>query len=162
MSSPSTIAGHADTLETPIGPLAISVAADGAVLGVRFGSWPEHPTPAPRQCADVRRQLAEYFAGERRRFELELRPAGSAFQQRVWHALLDIDYGTTASYADIAARVGGSARAVGRANATNPIAIIIPCHRVIGADGSLTGYGGGLERKRRLLELEGALSPELF
>ena len=102
-------------------------------------------------------QLGEYFAGERRSFELPLAPSGSAFRQRVWAALLEIPYGATASYGDIARRLDlppGASRAVGLANGANPISIVIPCHRVIGADGSLTGYGGGLDRKRLLLDLE--------
>lgn len=103
-------------------------------------------------------QLGEYFDGTRRTFDLPLTPLGSPFQQRVWRALLDIPYGATASYGQVARRlelVPGASRAVGLANGSNPISIIIPCHRVIGADGSLTGYGGGLERKRLLLDLEG-------
>jgi methylated-DNA-[protein]-cysteine S-methyltransferase len=102
-------------------------------------------------------QLGEYFAGDRREFDLPLVPVGSGFQQRVWAALLGIPYGTTASYGQIARRIGmpvGASRAVGLANGSNPISIIVPCHRVIGADGSLTGYGGGLSRKRFLLDLE--------
>ena len=102
-------------------------------------------------------QLGEYFNRRRRSFDLELAPRGTDFQLRVWRAVADVPYGETASYAEIAERVGrpGAARAVGRANGTNPIPIVVPCHRVIGADGSLTGYGGGLEVKRALLELEG-------
>lgn len=101
-------------------------------------------------------QLAEYFAGERRDFDLVLRAEGREFQQRVWAALCDIPYGETISYGELARRVGdpGAARAVGAANGQNPISIVVPCHRVIGADGSLTGYGGGLDRKRHLLDLE--------
>jgi methylated-DNA-[protein]-cysteine S-methyltransferase len=103
------------------------------------------------------RQLLEYFAGERSHFDLPLRPRGSRFQQRVWAALLDIPYGQTRSYGDVAREIGfgpQASRAVGLANGANPIPIVIPCHRVIGADGSLTGYGGGLDRKRALLDLE--------
>ena len=97
-----------------------------------------------------------YFAGERRDFELELAPAGTSFQQRVWSALCAIPYGTTASYGEVARAIGqpDAARAVGKANNRNPLAIVVPCHRVIGAGGSLTGYGGGLPRKRWLLALE--------
>jgi methylated-DNA-[protein]-cysteine S-methyltransferase len=111
--------------------------------------------------ADTRRQLAEYFAGERRAFDLPLSLDGNEFELRVWSALRDIDYGETASYGEIAARIGAptAARAVGLANGRNPIAVIVPCHRVIGADGSLTGYGGGLERKRLLLDLEAGVLP---
>jgi methylated-DNA-[protein]-cysteine S-methyltransferase len=105
-------------------------------------------------------QLAEYFAGTRRDFDLPLAPSGSSFQRQVWAELLRIRYGRTVSYGDIARRLGlppGASRAVGLANGANPISIIIPCHRVIGADGSLTGYGGGLARKRFLLDLESDL-----
>ena len=108
-----------------------------------------------------RRQLDEYFAGGRSEFDFPMRLEGSAFERDVWAALEEIPYGTTATYGEIAERVGrpGRARAVGAANGRNPIAIVVPCHRVIGAGGKLTGYGGGLERKRELLVLEGALLP---
>jgi methylated-DNA-[protein]-cysteine S-methyltransferase len=111
---------------------------------------------ADEAFAEVRAQLAEYFAGERSVFDLQLEMAGSPFQRRVWRALQDIPYAKTTSYGEIARRIGPQAdpRGVGQANGSNPIAVIVPCHRVIGADGSLTGYGGGLERKRLLLELE--------
>ena len=110
---------------------------------------------------DVRAQLAEYFEGRRTDFDLPLVMTGSPFQQRVWRALQDIPYGETISYGEQARRVGDPAtpRNVGATNGRNPISIIVPCHRVVGADGSLTGYGGGLDRKRRLLDLEaGALT----
>ena len=105
-------------------------------------------------------QLAAWFAGERLEFDVDLAPAGTEFQRRVWDELRRIDYGDTISYGELARRVGrpGAARAVGLANGRNPISIIVPCHRVIGADGSLTGYGGGIERKRRLLDLEARLA----
>ncbi len=105
---------------------------------------------------DVREQLREYFAGDRRHFDLPLKPLGSAFQQLVWTALAAIPYGTTTHYGAVAATIGApkSARAVGMANALNPISIIVPCHRVIGANGALTGYGGGLDAKRWLLAHE--------
>ena len=104
-------------------------------------------------------QLDEYFSRKRIAFDLPLRPAGTEFQRRVWDALLDIPFGRTQSYGELARTLGdaNASRAVGLANGRNPIAIIIPCHRVIGADGSLTGFGGGIERKRLLLELEGAI-----
>ncbi|MDO4539479.1 MAG: methylated-DNA--[protein]-cysteine S-methyltransferase [Syntrophomonadaceae bacterium] len=110
-------------------------------------------TPLLKRAA---RQLEQYFAGERREFDLPLAPAGTEFQRRVWSALQTIPYGETRSYGEIAAQTGNpkACRAVGMANNRNPIAIIIPCHRVIGADGSLTGYGGGVPMKSRLLELE--------
>jgi methylated-DNA-[protein]-cysteine S-methyltransferase len=107
----------------------------------------------------AREQLEAYFAGESRDFDLPLAPQGSEFQQRVWRALCDIPYGHTESYGGLAKRIGmpGAARAIGLANGHNPIGIIIPCHRVIGANGSLTGYGGGIERKRWLLAHEGRI-----
>jgi methylated-DNA-[protein]-cysteine S-methyltransferase len=114
--------------------------------------------PAEEPFSDVRTQLSQYFAGERLDFDVPLAIAGTPFQRRVWRALREIPYGETTSYGEIARRLGrpSASRAVGLANGRNPIAVIIPCHRVIGSDGSLTGYGGGLERKRLLLELEGA------
>ena len=110
-------------------------------------------------------QLAAYFAGERTDFDLPLAPTGTPFQQEVWAALREIPYGTTASYGEIAGRLGRTghgARAVGVANGRNPIPVIVPCHRVVGASGAMTGYGGGMDRKRILLELEGALAPRLL
>jgi methylated-DNA-[protein]-cysteine S-methyltransferase len=136
---------------------------DGTYLhGLYMSGQKGEPSPASdwRRCDEafdaVRDQLAEYFAGERRSFDLLLRPAGTPFQTRVWHELAQIPFGATISYAQLAARVGkpGAARAVGHANGRNPIGIIVPCHRVIGASGALTGYGGGLENKRWLLEFE--------
>jgi methylated-DNA-[protein]-cysteine S-methyltransferase len=114
--------------------------------------------PADEPFADVREQLSEYFSGERLDFELPLAPDGTAFQRRVWDALQEIPYGETTTYGELARRLGrpSASRAVGLANGRNPIAVIVPCHRVIGSDGSLTGYGGGLERKRFLLEREAA------
>jgi methylated-DNA-[protein]-cysteine S-methyltransferase len=146
------------TISSPIGALRLTVADDGAVTRVGFGAGDTSDDP---RFEPLVTQLDEYFAGERTAFDLPLRQEGSAFEQRVWAELLAIPYGETASYGEIAARIGrpGMARAVGRANARNPIAIICPCHRVIGGDGSLTGYGGGLDTKRTLLELEaGALT----
>jgi methylated-DNA-[protein]-cysteine S-methyltransferase len=116
---------------------------------------------AEEPFAELREQLGEYFAGQRRDFEVPLALEGSPFQRRVWRALQGIGYGETISYGELARRIGvpSASRAVGVANGHNPVSIIVPCHRVIGADGSLTGYGGGLERKRWLLELEaGVLS----
>lgn len=113
--------------------------------------------PLATLLARTRRQLEEYFAAERTEFELPLAPAGTDFQQRVWTALTGISYGRTESYGQVAQRLGlvpGASRAVGLANGANPISIVVPCHRVIGANGSLTGYGGGLDRKRFLLDLE--------
>jgi methylated-DNA-[protein]-cysteine S-methyltransferase len=156
-------------LGTPVGELLL--ATDGVALTAVYferhrGGVDERPTAALAAGARnddqpvlvaARTQLGEYFARERRAFDLPVAPAGTVFQRRVWAALLDIGYGETASYGDIARRLGqppGASRAVGLANGANPISIIVPCHRVIGSDGSLTGYGGGLDRKRYLLDLE--------
>jgi methylated-DNA-[protein]-cysteine S-methyltransferase len=149
------------TIDSPVGPLTI--AGDGRVVShLRMedqthppsgrDTWVEDDTAFPEAVE----QLREYFAGERTSFDLELAPVGTEFQRRVWKALEEIPYGETRSYGELAAAVGspGAARAVGLANGRNPIGIIVPCHRVIGANGSLTGYGGGLERKHVLLELE--------
>ena len=147
------------TLTTPIGELLLTADDDGALTGVNLPN--RHPDPVGWErddelLADARRQLTEYFAGERTTFDLPLRPAGAPFQLRVWEALLRIPYGETVSYGEIAREIGHptASRAVGAANGRNPIAIVVPCHRVIGANGSLTGYGGGLECKRALLDLE--------
>jgi len=119
----------------------------------------EDDGPASALLTRARRQLAEYFARTRTTFDVPLDPAGSAFQRRVWDALRAIPYGTTLSYSELARRLGDprATRAVGAANARNPIPIIVPCHRVVGASGQLTGFGGGLDRKRWLLEHEGVL-----
>jgi methylated-DNA-[protein]-cysteine S-methyltransferase len=124
-------------------------------LSVHPGWRPVDPAACP-VVGDARAQLAAYFAGERTAFDLPLAMRGTAFNLRVWAELRGIPYGETASYADVARRLGspGAARAVGAANARNPIPIIVPCHRVVGADGSLTGFGGGIERKRWLLAHE--------
>lgn len=146
---------------SPIGDLTL-VAHDGALAALHMDSAKHAPDPATlgeRDDAgftDVTTQLGEYFARERTRFELELAPVGNAFEQRVWALLRDIPYGQTRSYGDLARALGdvGFSQAVGAANGRNPIGIIVPCHRVIGADGSLVGYAGGLDRKRFLLALE--------
>jgi methylated-DNA-[protein]-cysteine S-methyltransferase len=147
------------TIHSPIGPLTVAVADDGAVTRIAFGAGDISDDP---RFEPVVTQLNEYFRGERTTFDLPLRPdGGTAFERSVWSELMQIPYGETASYGEIAARIGrpGKARAVGRANGRNPIAIVCPCHRVIGSDGSLTGYGGGLDKKRTLLDLEaGALT----
>jgi methylated-DNA-[protein]-cysteine S-methyltransferase len=148
------------TIDSPIGPLTL--AGRGAALtNLRMVDQTYEPSrtgwsPDPGAFADAVDQLNAYFAGELTDFDIELDMRGSEFQRRVWKALLTIPYGETRSYGEIAERIGapGSARAVGWANGRNPIAIVVPCHRVIGANGSLTGYGGGLDRKRALLELE--------
>jgi methylated-DNA-[protein]-cysteine S-methyltransferase len=150
-----------DTIDSPIGTLLL--VGDGHALhrvDMQQGRRPTRIDPSwqrdPEALADAATQLSEYFAGSRRAFELDLSMAGNPFERRVWDELVEIPYGETASYGEIAQRVGAAsaARAVGLANGRNPIAVIVPCHRVIGADGSLTGYGGGLERKRFLLDLE--------
>lgn len=146
---------------SPLGPLTL-VGDDGVLVGVYFAAATRPPDPAtigeydPDALAEARRQVDEYFAGGRTRFDLALRLDGTGFQRRVWEQLRDIPYGATRSYGEVAAHVGGpkTTRAVGLANGRNPISIVVPCHRVIGADGSLVGYGGGLERKRWLLDLE--------
>ncbi len=153
------------TLESPIGELLL--LGDCRTLHGLYmqhgrrpiaidASWERSPEP----FVQVQAQLAEYFAGERTEFEVPLAIDGSAFERRVWQALRDIPYGETISYGELARRIGqpSAARAVGLANGRNPIAVIVPCHRVIGANGTLTGYGGGLERKRILLELESGQS----
>lgn len=122
----------------------------------------ETATPAADLLDETQRQLAEYFANNRTAFDLPLLLPGTPFQQKVWHALTDIPFGTTISYDTLAKRVGSVARAVGGANGSNRVPIVVPCHRVIGADGSLTGFGGGMHNKRLLLELESAITPELF
>jgi methylated-DNA-[protein]-cysteine S-methyltransferase len=157
-------------LETPVGRLQLAVDHRGVLAEILLpnrtpvaGSVEPAPAAAKRGLDAVREQLGEYFAGKRRAFDLQLQPRGSQFEIQVWMKLLSVPYGTTTSYGAIAAELGLSngARAVGRANGANPIPIVIPCHRVIGSDGSLTGYGGGLPLKRALLELEGALPARL-
>ncbi|WP_245941613.1 methylated-DNA--[protein]-cysteine S-methyltransferase [Vallicoccus soli] len=154
-------------LPSPVGDLLVAAGDDGlrAVLFTPHrhppadrGTWrSDDAHPVLRTASE---QLAAYFAGDLRAFDLPLAPRGSAFQLRVWEALRSIPYGGTASYGDLARRLGapGAARAVGLANGRNPLSIVVPCHRVVGARGTLTGYAGGLERKRALLDLEaGAL-----
>ena len=122
-------------------------------------------TPSPATFTDVAAQLEAYFAGEAKEFTVLLAPSGTAFQLAVWTELTKIPYGSTVSYGDIARALGKrlvASRAVGLANGANPISVIVPCHRVIGSDGSLTGYGGGLERKELLLRLEGASPAKLW
>lgn len=164
-----TPVGPADrytVLSSPIGALLIT-GNKSQVLSVHFPEAPDRPwdltglTEDGHSFAGAVAQLDEYFAGERRTFDLPLAPTGQRFQLKVWAALLTIGYGETASYGEIAQAVGlpGAARAVGAANHVNPIPIIIPCHRVIGADGSMTGFGGGLPTKHFLLALE---VPTLF
>ncbi|HEY4999456.1 MAG TPA: methylated-DNA--[protein]-cysteine S-methyltransferase [Usitatibacter sp.] len=154
---------------TPLGTL-IATAVGGALTGLYFehgrhapevcAAWIADPAYAPlRECV---RQVGEYLKGVRKQFDLPLAPQGSEFQRRVWIEIARIPFGETIAYAELAARAGapGAARAAGAATGRNPLSIIVPCHRVLGADGSLTGYAGGLERKKRLLALEGVLSPK--
>lgn len=148
-------------IDSPLGRL-LAVRDDSGLTGLYLptGKRPMAVRPDWLQTDtafdDVRTQLAEYFAGSRRSFELTLNASGTAFQKRVWAALGDIPYGETTSYGKTAAALGspGASRAVGLANGQNPISIVVPCHRVVGADGSLTGYGGGLDAKRWLLTHE--------
>ncbi|CAN5165002.1 methylated-DNA--[protein]-cysteine S-methyltransferase [soil metagenome] len=151
-------------IETPVGDLRIAVDEAGRLCRVAFLSEAARRGHDPAErgarrggAADAAAaQLREYFDGQRREFDLPLALEGSDFQRKVWRALLDVPYGATASYGEIARRIGAplKARAVGRANGDNPIPIVVPCHRIIGSDGALTGYGGGLHVKRYLLELE--------
>lgn len=153
---------------TALGGAAARFDANGALAGLRLlnpaGGQLTESEPPGSMLACVARQLEEYFRGERREFDLELAPQGTPFQLAVWREVSRIPYGETATYGELARRLGDprAVRAVGAANGANPLWIIIPCHRVVGADGSLTGYAGGIEVKRRLLELEGALPPSLF
>jgi methylated-DNA-[protein]-cysteine S-methyltransferase len=161
----SDTGAHWTIYESPIGPLTLVVGPRG-LTDLTFPGRLPVPAEAPRRpMPEVTRQLDAYFAGELREFELGLDFHGTPLQKAVWRALLEIPYGETASYGEQAAKIDPSlfntdvepwqrARVIGTANGRNPISIIVPCHRVIGADGSLTGYGGGLERKRALLDLE--------
>ncbi len=155
-----------DAFDSPIGIL--TVAADAQ--GLRHVLFPQNRYPPhgrehwrhdPAAVADARTQLLEYFDGRRRRFDLALAPVGTAFQLQVWRTLAQIPFGATWSYAELARHVGrpGASRAVGAANGRNPLPIVLPCHRVIGANGALTGFGGGLPTKAALLQLEGADTP---
>ncbi|MBV9798422.1 MAG: methylated-DNA--[protein]-cysteine S-methyltransferase [Solirubrobacterales bacterium] len=154
------------TMTSPIGELLL-VGNDQALHRLHMQSGPRPAAidprwePGARPFADVAVQLDEYFAGARKAFDVPLELEGNPFEVQVWRELRRVPYGETISYGELARRVGdpGAARAVGLANARNPIAVIVPCHRVIGADGSLTGYGGGLERKRLLLDLESGVLP---
>ncbi|HWD23993.1 MAG TPA: methylated-DNA--[protein]-cysteine S-methyltransferase [Acidimicrobiales bacterium] len=150
-----------DTVESPLG-LLLLVADDGVLveLGLDEAAWSDTIEASwahdPGPTANVRGELGEYFAGRRQRFSAPVEMRGTPFQLEVWNALTSIPYGKTATYGEIAMAVGRpkASRAIGRANHVNPLPIVIPCHRVIGADGSLTGYGGGVERKALLLDLE--------
>lgn len=151
---------HFRIVDSPVGPLTLA-GPGHALMHLRMADQTHEPSRAgwerdDRAFGQAAEQLDSYFAGELTDFDLELEMAGTAFQRRVWEALRTIPYGQTRSYGQIAHQIGaaGASRAVGLANGRNPIGIIVPCHRVIGANGSLTGYGGGLDRKRMLLDLE--------
>ena len=154
------------TVESPLGPLTL-VADGDALVGVYLADQRHRPpderfgAPAPAGDATLTRaadELAEYFAGRRTRFTVPLRAAGTAFQRAVWDRIAAIPFGATATYTDLAAALGRptATRAVGAAVGRNPLSVVVPCHRVLGAGGALTGYAGGLDRKRALLALEGA------
>lgn len=152
-----------DYCDSPLGQILL-VASDVALSGLHFTGEKYYPAidaawqrqPNAKFIQRARAQLDEYFAGKRRRFDLEVDPAGTEFQRNVWRALQEIPYGTTINYGKLAQRIGQptASRAVGAANGRNPISIVIPCHRVIGANGDLTGYAGGMARKDALLRLE--------
>jgi methylated-DNA-[protein]-cysteine S-methyltransferase len=155
-----------DTIESPIGRIVLA----GSGESLSFVGLPESRNPIvipgewkrdPEAFAEARQQFAAYFSGSLREFSLRLSPQGTEFRQRVWQALCTIPYATTISYAELARRIGNpkASRAVGLANGANPLSIIVPCHRVIGANGSLTGYGGGLKAKQFLLDLERRHAP---
>ncbi|NSC24961.1 methylated-DNA--[protein]-cysteine S-methyltransferase [Streptomyces albus subsp. chlorinus] len=154
-------------IDSPVGPLTL-VATDGTLSGIYMEPHRHRPAQEtfgqrdPGAFGEVTEQLGEYFAGDRKEFTVPLAPEGTAFQHTVWEALRTIPYGETLSYGQLAERIGrpGAARAVGLANGRNPLSIVVPCHRVIGSTGQLTGYGGGIERKRHLLDFErGAYVP---
>ncbi|MBW8782823.1 MAG: methylated-DNA--[protein]-cysteine S-methyltransferase [Verrucomicrobia bacterium] len=157
------------TFSTPCGPFSIALDDTGALVATAFGLRPALLRRLPANChatgasdrdpavVAVKEQVDAYFAGKRRNFGLRMAPLGTPFQRRVWTALAEIPHGETRSYGQLAAQLGqpGAARAIGRANATNPLCLVVPCHRVIGADGSLTGFAFGETIKRQLLVHEG-------
>jgi methylated-DNA-[protein]-cysteine S-methyltransferase len=157
-------------IPTTLGPMYATMQGD-AITGLYFeagrhapaiaADWREDALAAP--FVALTRQLQEYFTGARREFDLPMAPQGTAFQRRVWNEIARIPFGQTITYAQLAARAGApeAVRAAGAATGRNPLSIVVPCHRIVGSDGSLTGYAGGMERKRRLLELEGVLQPAL-
>ena len=162
-------------IDSPVGPLILAGLEDGLqFVSFSSGSRVIAPKPAWRQTSaafeTARQQLEAYFAGERQSFAVPLRPTGTAFQLRVWAALIEIPYGTTTTYGTLASKLGmpAASRAVGAANGANPLPILVPCHRVIGANGALTGFGGGIAVKKALLALEktrdeaNAYQPSLF
>ena len=154
--------------DTPVGILRLvgddrhleRIDLPNAAARAPEAGWRQERRALPAALDAAKRQLAEYFGGDRRDFDLPLAPGGTAFQLRVWKELRRISYGETISYGELARRIGKptASRAVGAANGRNPLAIVVPCHRVIGADGTLTGYGGGISRKEWLLRHEGSLT----
>ena len=156
---------HYDFYDSPQGRMLL-VANGGGLCGVYFDGQKYFPRIEGRQDAghallrQAKRELSEYFGGKRRRFELPLAPEGTPFQLSVWKAISAVEFGETSTYGELARRAGspGSARAAGAATGRNPIGIIVPCHRIVGANGSLTGYAGGLDRKRALLALESGIA----
>jgi methylated-DNA-[protein]-cysteine S-methyltransferase len=157
-------------IDSPLGPLT-ALASDAGLMGLWFDRQLHEPgplaaaeDPSQRWIARTRAELAEYFAGRRRTFDVALAPQGTPFQEAVWRRLMAIGFGETTSYGRIAGEVGkpSAARAVGAAVGRNPISILVPCHRVVGESGALTGYAAGLPRKEALLRLEGILEPSLF
>ena len=154
---------HYDFYDSPHGQMLL-VASDEGLAGVYFEGQKYHPEIAPEWRHDAgraalrgaKRELAEYFAGRRERFETPLAPHGTPFQRAVWNAISTVAFGETITYGELARRAGypGSVRAAGAATGRNPLTIIVPCHRIVGSTGSLTGYAGGLDRKRALLALE--------
>lgn len=154
-----------DTFDTPAGPFSIAVNERGAIAAAVFGAYPalrkclkgKEAVRDPGAVLSLRRQVEAYFSGSRAPFEFELAVEASPFQDKVWKALREIPHGQTRSYGELARALGnpGASRAVGRANGANPVCLFVPCHRVIGADGSLAGYAYGTEVKKKLLEVEG-------
>ncbi len=149
---------HRHTVQSSVGPLTLSQGAEGLES---LGWGDDYYDNETDILAEAKRQLQAYFGGELKSFELPFAPAGTPFQQKVWRGLRGIPYGATVSYGELAAKLGTGARAVARACAQNPLAIFIPCHRVVGASGALTGYSGGtgVDTKRQLLRIEGAHPP---
>ena len=153
----------ATVIDSPVGRLYLAATDEGLTHILFVAKMDREPEAVPgageaaRIVRETERQLGDYFAGRRREFDVPLAPAGTEFQQAAWKALAEVPYGITISYAELARRMDRprAVRAVGAANGANPIPIILPCHRIIGADGTLTGYGGGLDTKKRLLSLEG-------
>ena len=145
-----------DWFDSALGPLSIAVDGDGSVTTLIFGRETLPGKRSGEHCREVRKQLEEYLAGKRERFDLTIKPEGTEFQRSVWQGLTEIPYGTVCGYGDLARKIGNprAARAVGGANGANPTPILVPCHRVIAADGSIGGFSSGLTIKRKLLSVE--------